>query len=66
MFSIAALFPMSAKDEEYVFMVMVQFMGRFQYKTMLARLFSHVLYLLEELKPFMEHFIPEPPDDMEV
>lgn len=46
-------------------MMMVQFMGRFQTKKMFARGFPHILYLLEDLKTFMGHFMPELSNYME-
>lgn len=64
MLLISAFFPMSAKGEEDVFVLMV-IRGSVLIQEMYARVFPHILYLLEELKHFIENVMPELPDNME-
>lgn len=59
MSSIAAVFLMNADDEEGAFLMMVQFMSRFQYKKVFAPGFPLMLQWIEELKPLVAHYMPQ-------
>lgn len=59
MSSIAAVLIMNAGDEEEAFLMMVQFMSRFQYKKVFAPGFPLMLQWISELKPLVAHYMPE-------
>ena len=59
MSSIAAVFLMNAADEEEAFLMMVQFMSRFQYKRVFAPGFPLMMQWIEELRPLVAHYMPE-------
>lgn len=59
MSSIAAVLIMNAADEEEAFLMMVQFMSRFQYKKVFAVGFPLMLQWISELKPLVTHYMPE-------
>lgn len=59
MSSIAAVLLMNASDEEEAFLMMVQFMSRFQYKKVFAPGFPLMLQWIAELKPLVAHYMPE-------
>lgn len=59
MSSIAAVFLMNAVDEEEAFLMMVQFMSRFQYKKVFAPGFPLMLQWIEELRPLIAHYMPD-------
>lgn len=59
MSSIAAVLIMNAEDEEEAFLMMVQFMSRFQYKKVFAPGFPLMLQWISELKPLVAHYMPE-------
>ena len=59
MSSIAAVFLMNATDEEEAFLMMAQFMTRFQYKKVFAPGFPLMLQWVSELKPLVAHYMPE-------
>lgn len=59
MSSIAAVFLMNATDEEEAFLMMVQFMSRFQYTRIFAPGFPLMLQWIDELKPLIAHYMPE-------
>lgn len=58
MSSIAAVMLMNAADEEEAFLMMVQFMNRFQYKKVFAHGFPLMMHWLSELKPLVAHYMP--------
>lgn len=59
MSSIAAVFLMNATDEEEAFLMMVQFMSKFQYTRIFAPGFPLMLQWIDELKPLIAHYMPE-------
>lgn len=59
MSSIAAVLIMNAADEEEAFLMMVQFMSRFQYKKVFAPGFPLMMHWISELKPLIAHYMPE-------
>lgn len=65
MSSIAAVLIMNAEDEEEAFLMMVQFMSRFQYKKVFAPDFPLMRQWISELKPLVAHYMPELNSHME-
>lgn len=59
MSSIAAVLIMNADDEEEAFLMLVQFMSRFQYKKVFAPGFPLMLQWISELKPLVAHYMPD-------
>lgn len=59
MSSIAAVLIMNAADEEEAFLMMVQFMSRFQYKKVFAPGFPLMMHWISELKPLVTHYMSE-------
>lgn len=59
MSSIAAVLLMNSSDEEEAFLMLVQFMSRFQYKKVFAPGFPLMLQWISELKPLVAHYMPE-------
>lgn len=65
MSSIAAVFLMNATDEEEAFLMMVQFMSKFQYTRIFAPGFPLMRQWIEELRPLVAYYMPELSDHME-
>lgn len=59
MSSIAAVFLMNAVDEEEAFLMLAQFMSRYQYKKVFAPGFPLMLQWISELKPLVAHYMPD-------